>query len=99
MSTKPAVPTEPRAAPVEDIRFRGSYQRAVRSPNIQELFLKPRVQLNSNGDPCASLPGDAPEASLEECIRSGVTPGQYGNILANPAAIQRNRTRTRSVSC
>jgi len=73
-------------APVEDVRFRGSYQRAVRSPNIQELFLKPRVQLNSNGDPCASAPGDAPEASLEECLRSGVTPGQYGNILANPAS-------------
>jgi outer membrane receptor protein involved in Fe transport len=73
-------------APIEDIRLRGSYQRAVRSPNIQELFLQPRVQLNSNGDPCASSPGDAPEASLEECLRSGVTPGQYGNILANPAS-------------
>ena len=44
------------------------------------------MQLNSNGDPCANLPGKAPEASLEECIRSGVTPAQYGNIIASPAA-------------
>src|SRR6185503_8420160 len=51
-------------APIGDIPFRGSYQRAVRSPNLHELFLQPRVQLNSTGDPCASLPGDAPDASL-----------------------------------
>ena len=70
-------------APVEDIRFRGSYQRAVRSPNVQELFLQPRVQLNGNTDPCA---GDAPGATFEECARTGVTLAQYGNILENPAA-------------
>jgi iron complex outermembrane recepter protein len=74
-------------APVEDIRLRGSYQRAVRSPNVQELFLRPRVQLDGNGDPCASDElGDIPEASFEECARSGVTLAQYTNILANPAA-------------
>ena len=33
-------------APVDSVRLRGSYQRAVRSPNVQELFLQPRVQLN-----------------------------------------------------
>ena len=40
-------------APVDSVRLRGSYQRAVRSPNIQELFLQPRVQLNGVTDPCA----------------------------------------------
>ncbi len=40
-------------APVDSVRLRGSYQRAVRSPNVQELFLQPRVQLNGNSDPCA----------------------------------------------
>ncbi|MBM0103525.1 TonB-dependent receptor [Steroidobacter sp. S1-65] len=70
-------------APVEDIRFRASYQRAVRSPNIQELFLQPRVQLNGNTDPCA---GANPSRTLEECALTGVTPEQYGNIVANPAA-------------
>lgn len=83
-------------APVDDIRFRGSYQRAVRSPNVQELFLKPRVQLDGQGDPCAvedvndpNDPNDTfdtPEASPEECAFSGVSAAQYGTILENPAA-------------
>jgi iron complex outermembrane recepter protein len=74
-------------APVQDLRLRGSYQRAVRSPNIQELFLQPRVQLNFNGDRCASpVVGVAPVGVTEEqCARTGVKPGQFGNILANPA--------------
>jgi outer membrane receptor protein involved in Fe transport len=73
-------------SPVDALRLRGSFQRAVRAPNIQELFLQPRVQLNGSTDPCASAAlGTAPEASLTECARSGVTAAQYGNILANPA--------------
>ena len=52
---------------VRDIRFRAAYNRAVRAPNIQELFAPQRVALNGNGDPCAGavpsrlarrLPGD-----------------------------------------
>jgi outer membrane receptor protein involved in Fe transport len=65
---------------------RGSYQRAVRSPNIQELFLQPRVQLDGNTDPCSNTLGGTPDASFEECARSGVTAAQYGNILQNPAS-------------
>ncbi|MET0499311.1 MAG: TonB-dependent receptor [Steroidobacteraceae bacterium] len=72
-------------APIDDIRLRGSYQRAVRSPNIQELFLQQRVQLDGATDPCASDGVDAPERSAAECARTGVTAAQYGNILANPA--------------
>jgi|RhiMetdeSRZDD1v2_1073273.scaffolds.fasta_scaffold16265_4 iron complex outermembrane receptor protein len=73
-------------APISDLLFRGSYQRAVRSPNVQELFLQPRVQLDGNTDPCSNDVGGTPTASFEECARSGVTAAQYGNILANPAA-------------
>jgi outer membrane receptor protein involved in Fe transport len=72
-------------APVDSIRFRGSYQRAVRSPNIQELFLQPRVQLNGNTDPCAGSLADL-ERTLDECALSGVTPAQYGNILENSSS-------------
>jgi len=74
-------------SPIEDVRLRGSYQRAVRSPNVQELFLQPRVQLNFNGDPCASQRiGVAPSGVTEaQCARTGVQPGQFGNILANPS--------------
>jgi outer membrane receptor protein involved in Fe transport len=78
-------------APADSIRFRGSYQQAVRAPNLQELFLAGRVQLNGTTDPCAGIigdddPTDDPTATAEECARSGVTPAQYGQILANPAA-------------
>jgi iron complex outermembrane receptor protein len=73
-------------APVAALMFRGSYQRAVRSPNIQELFLLPRVQLDGNTDPCSNALGETPGASFEECARSGVTQAQYGNILQNPSS-------------
>jgi iron complex outermembrane recepter protein len=73
-------------APISDVLLRGSYQRAVRSPNVQELFLQPRVQLDGNTDPCSNDVGGTPTASFEECARTGVTQAQYGNILANPAA-------------
>ena len=73
-------------APVSDVMLRGSYQRAVRSPNIQELFLQPRVQLDGVTDPCSNAPGEDPAASFEQCARSGVTAGQYGSILQNPAS-------------
>jgi len=39
--------------PISDIRFRGSYNRAVRAPNIFELFSPPQVAfLNIADDPC-----------------------------------------------
>jgi len=73
-------------APADLVRFRASYQRAVRAPNIQELYLAPRVQLNGTSDDCASASlGALPSASFEECARTGVTAAQYGNILENPA--------------
>ncbi len=75
-------------APVEDVRFRGSFQRAVRAPNVVELFRQQVVQLDGNSDPCAvDNPGvDTPSRSLEECMRTGVSAAQYGLIAANPAA-------------
>lgn len=73
-------------APVGDLMLRGSYQRAVRSPNIQELFLQPRVQLDGVTDPCSNDLGETPAVSFEECARTGVTAAQYGNILQNPAS-------------
>jgi len=74
--------------PVESIRFRTSFQRAVRAPNIQELFRPQVVQLDGSTDPCAvDVPGtDTPSRTAEECARSGVTAAQYGNIATNPAS-------------
>lgn len=42
-------------APVEDVRFRASYQRAVRAPNIVELFTAQGFNLfDIDGDPCGA---------------------------------------------
>lgn len=69
-------------APVRDIRFRASYNRAVRAPNIVELFFPQNVGLGGTVDPCA---GSTPSATLAQCQLTGVTAAQYGSIIANPA--------------
>jgi iron complex outermembrane receptor protein len=69
-------------APVRDLRARASYQRAVRAPNINELFLPQAVGLDGSIDPCA---GSVPSASPAACALTGVSPTQYGNIAPNTA--------------
>ena len=45
-------------APVQDVRFRASYQRAVRAPNVVELFTAQGFNLfDLPGDPCGADPG------------------------------------------
>ncbi len=78
-------------APVSDIRFRGMYNVAVRAPNIQELYLQDRVQLDStfSNDPCAGTVGTnglVPSgATPAQCANSGVTAAEYGHIANNSA--------------
>jgi len=70
--------------PVDDLRLRGQFQRAIRAPNVIELFIPqgtglPDLTEGPNGffDPCA---GPNPAATLEECARTGVTAEQFGGI-------------------
>jgi outer membrane receptor protein involved in Fe transport len=57
-------------APVQDVRFRASYQRAIRAPNVIELFTAQGFNLfDLPGDPCGV---DQPTATREACIASGV---------------------------
>ncbi|HEY6126361.1 MAG TPA: TonB-dependent receptor [Steroidobacteraceae bacterium] len=69
-------------APIDMLRLRGSYQRAVRAPNVGELFSSQSVALDGTEDPCA---GATPEATLAECELTGMTAAQYGNVPENPA--------------
>jgi len=79
-------------APVEDIRFRASYSRAVRAPNVIELFTAQGLNLfDMDFDPC-SAPGRAAEGAgpvPASCIGTNpwqVTPGQStGGNLESPA--------------
>jgi iron complex outermembrane recepter protein len=41
-------------APIDDLKFRASYNRAVRVPNAAELFKPDNVALDSGGDLCAT---------------------------------------------
>ena len=73
-------------APIQDVRLRGSYQKAVRAANIVELFTAQGFNLfDMTGDPCGADARD-PEASEAECIASGVPAGNVGaNALDSPA--------------
>lgn len=63
--------------PIDDLRFRASYNRAVRAPNIIELFTAQNVELNGSTDPCAGVVDSDPNTisptfSLAQCQRTGV---------------------------
>ncbi|WP_088330653.1 TonB-dependent receptor [Lacimicrobium sp. SS2-24] len=67
----------------EDIRFRSSFQRAVRAGNVRDLFRPQTLGLfNMNDDPC----GATGNMSLEDCVRTGLDPSQYQSpALTSPA--------------
>ena len=68
-------------APIKDIRFRAAYNRAVRAPNIQELFAAQYVGLDGATDPCS---GKVLTAADRGCLAQGLRVGQ--TVVANPAA-------------
>jgi iron complex outermembrane recepter protein len=65
------------------LRFRTGYNRAIRSPNIEELFETQFVGLWSGTDPCA---GSSPIYSQAQCANTGVTASQYGYVPESPAS-------------
>lgn len=69
-------------SPIEGARLRASYNRAIRAPNISELFGARGIGNVSLTDPCA---GAAPDASLAACKLTGVSDAQYGHIIQCPA--------------
>jgi len=79
-------------APIDSLRFRGQYQRAVRAPNVIELYTGQNTNLpdlnpagtNSQGvqlfDPCSTA---FPIATLAACQNTGLTAAQYGSGLVD----------------
>jgi len=67
--------------PTADLRFRGSFQRALRAPNLIELYNPAAIGLITSGDdPCA--PSEFTGrivATLQQCMRTGVTQAQYNS--------------------
>lgn len=71
-----------RFAPVRDITFRGQYQRAIRAPNVGELFGGQSVGFPAATDPC-SLPAAAANPTVRDlCIATGVPGSSVGTGLA-----------------
>ncbi|HEY5338370.1 MAG TPA: TonB-dependent receptor, partial [Rhizomicrobium sp.] len=64
--------------PIDDFRIRGSFQRAVRAPNVVELFAAQSLGLFGGSDPCA---GAAPVFTAAQCAHTGVTAAEYGHVL------------------
>jgi outer membrane receptor protein involved in Fe transport len=78
---------EVQYAPLDDVRLRGSFDRAVRAPNLIELY-NPQSYGNQSlvgSDPCAPTVSSTTgvltpaTATLEQCEHTGVTAAQYGN--------------------
>lgn len=78
-------------APTSDVRFRGGYNRAVRTPSIGEIVNPTSVGLDGNTDPCAGAIDSATGivsggATAAQCARDpliAANPGLYGAIDEN----------------
>ena len=70
-------------APVQDVRLRGGYNRAIRAPSIGDLYTPGVIGSGGTADPCW---GPTPIYTLAQCQNTGVTAAEYGHITANPAA-------------
>ncbi|KEO93354.1 hypothetical protein EH32_11580 [Erythrobacter litoralis] len=69
--------------PTPGVLLRGQYQRAVRAPNVAELFQGQAIGFPAATDPCGSATfiGDNPGAA-QTCIDTGVPAGNVGNAGA-----------------
>jgi iron complex outermembrane receptor protein len=67
--------------PLDRLKLRGGFNRAVRAPNVIELFLPQSASLWNGSDPCA---GANPVFTQEQCARTGVAASRYGLVSADP---------------
>jgi iron complex outermembrane receptor protein len=67
-------------APIKGLKLRTGFNRAVRAPNAQELF-SPQAHYAGGKDICANdVATGVPSATLEQCLRTGVSESQYGRL-------------------
>ncbi len=63
--------------PTDDLRIRGQFQRAIRAPNVLELFNPQNSGLTGLSDPCS---GSTPTASAAACANTGLASNLYGLV-------------------
>ncbi|MDF8333036.1 TonB-dependent receptor domain-containing protein [Novosphingobium cyanobacteriorum] len=75
-------------APTPDITFRGQYQKAVRGPSVNELYLGNTVSFNGNADKCgtaAALSGTLNQICTAQFNAAGAPTSLIGNpIIQDP---------------
>jgi outer membrane receptor protein involved in Fe transport len=89
-------------APIKDVRFRGSYNRAVRAPNIQELFAPQFVGLDASNDPCAHTIAATDYGCRAQGLSIGQSPtanpaGQYNGLLGGNPDLKPEKATTKTV--
>jgi iron complex outermembrane receptor protein len=76
-----------------NIRFRGNYAKAVRAPNISELFDGGSEGFNLFDDPCDATRlnlGNFPQNRIANCAALGLSPGFTQSIATKPAVSKGN---------
>jgi outer membrane receptor protein involved in Fe transport len=74
--------------PIDVLKVRGGYNRAVRVPNVNELFTPQTNGLWNGTDPCSGTAAQIATRgyTAAQCANTGVTAAQFGNISASPAS-------------
>ncbi|WP_314372170.1 TonB-dependent receptor domain-containing protein [Sphingomonas paucimobilis] len=75
-------------APIQDITFRGQYQRAIRGPSVNELFLGNTVSFNGNSDQCGTAAATAAGSQLNAICRAQFAAAGAPVALIGNATIQ-----------
>lgn len=75
-----------RLAPIRQIEFRGQYQRAVRAPNVFELFGGQSIGFPPATDPCSARTAvaDRTDALRQLCIATGVPAANVFQAFIQP---------------
>jgi len=71
--------------PTDTLKVRFGFNEAERAPQVASLYAPESQSLWTGTDPCANDGGKPPVFTLQECVRTGINPNQYGSISASPA--------------
>lgn len=62
-------------APLDELRFRGTYSEGFRAPGLDDLFLTPTVSAETYADPCNEYSASGNANIVANCMADGIQPG------------------------
>lgn len=75
-------------SPIEDLRVRGGFQRAIRAPNIVELFQGTSQDFPPYVDPCSADQNPIENGLAQACINDGVPADLLGIFTQGNSQVQ-----------